>query len=184
MRRTLTALFLGLAAGPVLADPVTDALDAARTAYEAGDLTEALAKAGEATAGMQAKQSEALAAFLPEPPDGWTRTLNPDLASGLAMMGGGSGVEAFYETEGKTITVTLLADSPMLEGFLPMFQSEQMLAMMGTVTKVGDVAFVNQAENEMMAVLGGRIMLTVSGAPVAELTPFIEEMDLAGLAAF
>lgn len=167
-----------------LADPVVDALDAAKAAYEAGDLGKAIDETGEATSAMQLKQSEALAVFLPDAPDGWTKTINPDMAAGLAYVGGGSGVEASYQNDAVTFSISMIADSPMLESMLPMFQDPNMLAMMGEVVTIGDQAFIKSAETEMMTAIGSNLMLTASGADPATMTPLLEGINFAALADF
>lgn len=182
MRLFPACLFLTLAL-PAHADAVTDALDAARAAYDSGDLRGALTSTSEATKAMQGQQTEAFAAFLPDAPEGWAKTINPDMATGMAMMGGGAGVEATYQGPDKSFTVTLLADSPMLEGMLPMFADEATMAMMGTVTKLAGQSFIGSGETEAMTVVGGKIMLTASGADISVMTPVLEQIDYAGLSA-
>ncbi|MGL4311419.1 MAG: hypothetical protein ACRCSU_13125 [Paracoccaceae bacterium] len=179
----LLAVMVAAAATAAHADTVTDALDAARAAYDAGDLRGALASATEATKAMQGQQTEAFAAFLPDAPDGWTKTINPDMAAGMAMIGGGAGVEATYESPEKSFTVTLIADSPMIESMLPMFTDKATMAMMGTVTELAGQSFIGSGETEAMTVIGNKIMLTASGADISAMTPVLETIDYAGLSA-
>lgn len=86
----LTALALLLPAA-AHADDITDALDAARTAYADGDIQYAIEELDFARAKLLSLKTDALSAYLPEPPAGWTRTLNTDLNAGMSMMGGGVG---------------------------------------------------------------------------------------------
>src|SRR6056297_2989270 len=97
MLRPLSAIAtLALAATPLAADEITDTLDSAKQAYEEGDVAYALEELEYAKQQMLALKTDALSAYLPPAPDGWSREMNTDMNAGLAMMGGGVGAEAEY----------------------------------------------------------------------------------------
>lgn len=183
--QTVAAVFLGFAlVTPALADAVSDALQAATEAYAAGDLKAAADGVAAASAGIAALQSEKLVAFLPEAPDGWTREASADFASGMAMMGGGSGTEMRYtDAEGNSFAITIMADNPMVSGMLGMFSSDMMMAGMGKVIEVDGAKLIDQ-EGTIMSVVGQNIMVQASGMDSATMLPIVSAVDFKGLAAF
>jgi hypothetical protein len=182
-RLSLPALALVLVQTlPSNADTIADALQAAVDAYEAGDLATTSEQLTIASTGVSSKRSEELAAFLPEAPDGWTRTVNPDFASSLAMLGGGSGVETVYsDASGGAFTLTVIADSPMVSSLLPMFADETVLAAMGKVIDVPGAKILDQ-DQSLMAVIGERMMVQASGMETAAMLPIVSKLDFEGLA--
>lgn len=96
---------VALLAGPLRADDVTDALQAAMDAYAAGDLagtSVAMTMAGQAIA---AQQTALLELRLPDAPAGWTREVSEDFAAGYGMMGGGAGLEMRYAKEDGSVSL-------------------------------------------------------------------------------
>jgi hypothetical protein len=75
---------------PALADDITDALNAAIAAYEAGDLQDARAEIAYATQLLNDLQAEGLAGFLPAALPGWTREVSDEPATGLGFMPAGA----------------------------------------------------------------------------------------------
>jgi len=184
--RPVTALALALTALalPAHADAVTDRIDAARAAYDAQDLKTAgaeLAAASKAVAEMKARLLEAA---LPPAPDGWTRTINTEYQANLAMAGGGTGAEARYDaTDGTSVTVNMMVDSPLMVMMMGMFGNPQMLAMMGKTVEVNGTTLLDQ-DNSLTTVVDNRIMVSISGAASEQLLPFAQGMDFAALVGF
>jgi hypothetical protein len=168
---------------PAAADAVTDALEAALAAYAAGDLKAAATSVAAAGSGIGALQAEKLAAFLPPAPEGWTREMTPDFTAGLAIMGGGSGVEMRYtHPEGTSFTISLVADNPMMTGMMGMFMSDEMLASMGTVVEVDGAKIIDDGSS-LMAMIGSTMMMQAGGTDSATMLPVVREVDFSGLAA-
>ena len=76
------------------ADAVTDALTAATTAYDARALHGTADQIAAAAEALGVIRTGLLNASLPAAPEGFTREIDPEYPVGLAMMGGGSGIEA------------------------------------------------------------------------------------------
>ena len=186
MRRSLCALLpltMALAA-PVQADTVADALAAASTAYAAGDLTTAAAQIATAAREMSARHSDLLRAHFPPAPEGWTREDTPDMAEGMAMMGGGAGAEATYsDAEGMTVTLSAYADNMMVQSFAPILSDPQMVAMMGKTIEINGVAFLEQDGLTTMALLDNRVLLQAVGE-AAKAQALLAQIDLAAMVAF
>lgn len=188
MRRTALVSMLAaslLSAAAARADDVSDALSEARSAYDGGDLAktkQALDLAGQLVA---QKQSDALAKLLPEPPAGWTAEAAESGAAGVAaILGGGITVERKYQKDDKTVSVSMMANSPILGAMVPMFSNVQMLGAMGKVFRQQGRVAVLSDEREIQMVLG-KTFLTISGsATEADKRAILDLFDLAAIEAF
>lgn len=181
-----TAMALALMAGAAAADPVTDALTAAQEAYAAGQLAETAAALTNATRAVQAIQQARLAAALPPAPDGWTLTLSQDDAAAMAMFGGmvGTTVNATYShDDGRYVTVTLTADSPLVASMAGMLGSPQMMAMMGPVVKVGAIDMLDQG-GSLSALVANRVLVQAQGGAVADMAALLAPIDFDRLGQF
>jgi len=69
-----------------------------------------------------------LAARLPGDTDGWTAAEVEVVSVGAAALGGGTSIERSYEKGGETVTLRIIADSPMVSGMMAMI-SNPMFAM-------------------------------------------------------
>lgn len=177
-------LTLAVLATPMRADIVTDSLTAALAAYQAGDLKTTTAQMAAATTGLTEIKTALLAAALPPAPDGTTQEVNSDYAAGIAMMGGGTGVEASYsDASGNSMTVTFTTESPMLAMMMGMFGSPQTLAMLGKTAQVGDQLMLSQ-DGSLTTVVDGRILVVLNGDQPDALLALAQAIDFAALATF
>jgi hypothetical protein len=184
MRTPLFATAMALAAlsAPAAqADDVTDALESAREAYEAGDLTYAIEELDYAKQLMVAQNADALVQFLPEAPDGWSREVNTEMNAGLAMMGGGTGAEATYEGDGGSMTLTIMADNPMVGAMAGMIGNAGMMG--GKLERVGREKFM-VLDGEITGLIDKRILVKATGGEVDAMLSLIEMMDFRALADF
>lgn len=181
----LAAALIVISVASAFADEVSDALQSASDAYAAGDLaktSEAIVMARQALA---KQQSDLLTALLPEAPDGFTRTLTEDFSQGFAMAGGGSGAEARYDfADGATsITMSFIADNPMVASMSAMLGNAQMMAMMGTVVKVGDTSLL-ETDGNISGLLDGRVLFQAQGASMDAMMPLVQQIDFAKVGSF
>lgn len=184
MTRLLAPLALiALPLAPVVADEVTDTLQSAIDAYEAGDVTYALEELTYAQQLMQAMKAEGLVAFLPSAPPGWTRKIETEMNQGLAMMGGGTGAEATYSGEGHTVTVSLMVDNPMVSAMAVVIGNPMVMGTQGALIRIGRQKFLHQ-DGDLIGLVDGRILVQASGAPKDDMLPLLEEIDYRGLAEF
>lgn len=183
MKRLCLAAAAALAlATPAPADEITDTLQSALDAYQAGDIAFALQDVAYATQLLNALKAEGLAAFLPPAPDGWTRTDNAEAGQALGFLGGGSAAEASYQGGGREVTLTLMADNPMVTAMAAMFGNATLMAQSGKVTRVGRVSFVDQG-GEITGLIGNRVLVKAAGDAEAAFD-LLGAMDLRGLADF
>lgn len=186
MRTLFIALSLSTAipALPALADEVSDRLQAAIAANDAGDLKTAGAELAAANKALSVKKAALLNALLPPAPDGWTQTINEEYTQNLSLAGGGTGTEARYDgPDGAYVTVGFVMDSPMMAMMMGMFGNPQMLAMMGKTVEANGITLLDQ-DNSLVTVVDSRIMVTLNGAETEKLMPFATAIDYDALAAF
>jgi hypothetical protein len=179
------AVALGLVALPAAADEFTDTVDSALSAYRGGDITGAREDLDYALKLLTALKAESLARFLPAALPGWTRE-EADAAESsgmMGMLGGGSTAAATYRRGADELTITLLANSPMISG---------MAAMMSGISAIGGGKPIRiqrteftQAEQDLQGVVDGKVLISVGGnASVEDKTAYLEAMDFKALAEF
>lgn len=183
MRPVLAAVALVLAALPARADQISDTLRSAIAAYEAGDVAIALQDVAIATQMLQQLQAQGLAAFLPEPPEGWRRTVNTDMAAGMSMMGGGTGAEAEYSGPGGSFRLTFMADNPMVMAFMGMFGNPMLMSQMGQVSRIGRNMVLDQ-NGDLTMLIENRILVQATGGSRDVMMPVLESIDFDALSGF
>lgn len=177
---TASAIAL-LTAMPLAADEITDTLQSAIEAYEDGDVQYALDELEIAKQKLMGLKTGALSAFLPVPPEGWTREDNPDVAQGLGMMGGGVAAEASYSNGSQTYTINLMADNAMVASLAGMINNAAVMGM--KVERVNRQKFAIQ-DSEIMGLVANRVLVRISGADVDTMLAALEEMDFKAMASF
>ena len=170
-----------LAAVPAAADDITEALQSAIEAYEEGDTQYALEELEYAKQLLMAMKTDALVDFLPEAPDGWSREINTEMNAGLAMMGGGTGAEATYEGEGQRITVSIMADNPMVAGMAGMISNATLLG--AKIERIGRQKFMVH-DGEINGMIDKRILIKANGGEVETMLELLGTIDFRGLKGF
>lgn len=181
MRTVLATAVALFAAQPLMADEISDTLQSALDAYEQGDAKYALEELDYARQLMLALKTDALVGFLPPAPDGWTREVNTEMNAGLAMMGGGTGAEATYQGAGQRVTITIMADNPMVGAMGGMIANAAMLG--ARVERVGREKFMVK-DGEVTGLIDNRILVKGSGGEVATVLGLIGGIDMRGLKRF
>lgn len=185
--RILSRLTLALALLsplPVLADAVSDAIAAAASAYDSGDMNNTAAQLITATKELVALQSGLLAAKFPPAPDGWTRSDNTSVTEGLAMMGGGAGAEASYSgPDGANVTLSAYADNMMVQSMASMLGNPATMALMGKTAVIGGVTFLDQ-DGDYSTLVNNRVLLQTQGGNGEMALKLLEQMDLSALGTF
>ena len=187
LRLIPAVLALTISAAAVHADEFTDVVEGALEAYRAGDITGAQQELDYANTLLREMKTASLANHLPEAPDGWTREDNSDAQSGagfgLAMLGGGNTAAATYRRGGEDMTVTLVANSPMVSGMSAMITGMGAISG-GRPMRIQRVQVANH-DGELQGVIDGRLLVTVAGnASVEDKVALLETMDFSALSAF
>lgn len=181
-RATFFSLALIALSNPSLADEVTDTLSSALQAYEDGDIDFALEELEYARQLLQAMSTQELSAFLPAPPAGWSREVSEnDMTPGLAMIGGGTAVEATYSDGSDSFSISIIADSPMVAMMAGMLSNATMLGM--KLHRVGREKFV-ESDGELTGVIDNRIVIQAEGAAPEVMIPVLEAIDFKALEDF
>jgi len=167
--------------GPATADEISDTLQSALDAYEEGDTAYALDEIDYARQLLLALKTDALAGFLPDAPEGWTREIDTEMNAGLAMMGGGTGAEATYAGDGKRMTITIMADNPMVGAMSGMIANAAMYG--AKVERVGREKFMIQ-DGEVTGLVANRFLIKASGADPEAMLALVGEIDFRGLKSF
>ncbi|MCZ7677136.1 MAG: hypothetical protein M5U35_16515 [Roseovarius sp.] len=170
-----------MTAQPPMADDISDTLQNALDAYQDGDAQYALEELDYARQLLLALRTDALVEFLPAAPDGWSREVNTEMNAGLSMMGGGTGAEATYEGEGQRITITIMADNPMVGAMGGMIANAAMLG--AKVERIGREKFMVQ-DGEVSGLLDKRILVKGSGDDLAAVLDLLGKMDFNELKRF
>lgn len=172
---------LAVSAFPAAADEVTETLQSAIDAYETGDAQYALEELEYARQLLLEQKAGSLRAFLPEAPDGWTREVSTEMNAGLAMMGGGTGAEATYRGEGESITITIMADNPIVSAMGGMIGNAAALG--ARIERVGRQKFMSN-DGELNGLVDNRVLVKASGGDTARMIALLEGIDFRGLGRF
>lgn len=186
----LTAL---LSLSPAVhADQVTEQLEAARKAYDAGDLRTAVDTLNFAVAAIREQETARLLKLLPEPLEGWQADPAKSETAGLASMIAGLNLtRRYFRPDGAEVQLSVTADSPLLP-MLTMFLSSPFMMQADPASKPytykGQRGLIKHAADsdayEVTLMIGNRILLQGKGRGMADgsaVQKYIESMDLESL---
>lgn len=183
MNRQALTLSLLIAVAPLLparADDVTNQINEALTAYGRKDLPTAIAGLEAALNLLRQSRADAYGALLPAAPQGWTADDVETISLGVAMAGGGTGATRTYHKGNDTVTVSILADSPLLQA-VSAFVSSGLAAIGGMRTQIvnGRRSIYMKDDGAFTTVVGDRILVRVEGRGQSEdtLKQFLAAMD-------
>jgi hypothetical protein len=182
--RLLAAPLLLAFMGAALADDVTDALDQARKAYQAGDFAAAKQSADLASQLIGQKNAQGFAALLPAPLSGWTAGKTETTALGSVGFGVTSASRTYTAGDGKTVQVQISGDSALLTQFATMLSNPQIAGVLGTVVMIGGQRAIQTRDGDVHIVINNKFLVSVTGsaAPEAKLA-YAQAVDVAKLAA-
>lgn len=176
---------LATASTAARADDVTDAIAQATTLYNDGQTQQAVTQLEFAAQLIRQQRGNDLAAFLPEPLDGWTAQAASANSAGAAMFGGGTTVERNYTQGNSNITVRIVTDSPLLSSMLMMFSNPMLMAAQGgTLQMIGGQQAVVKPDGVTM-VVQNTYLIQVDGNATQDLfVAYANAIDYAGLQSF
>lgn len=115
LRIVFSAILLAALAIPALAaDDILDAIEAARKAYQSGDMAAAKQSLDMASQLVGQKNAEAFAALLPAALPGWTAEKVETASVGVAMFGASSASRRYTGSDGHDVQVRITGDSAMV----------------------------------------------------------------------
>jgi hypothetical protein len=153
-----------LSAPTARADDVKDQINEALSAYDRKDLATATAALEAALGLLRQARAEVWKTVLPEAPQGWTAG-EVELASmGVAMMGGGTTAKRDYTKGEETVEISLLSDSPMIQGMAMMFSG----AMAGPDNKLvvidGRRIMYSKSDNAYQTIVANKVLVKIEGS--------------------
>ncbi len=165
------------------ADEISDTLQSAIEAYNDGDIAYALEELDFARQKLIVIRAEAFQQFLPDAPEGWTRVVDSDMQAGLAMMGGGMGASASYNSSDSSqfYSITMMADNAMVATMGGMVANAAAMGM--KLERIGRQR-VALNEGQAMALVNNRILITIEGRDEALLMQAMEAIDFDALSNF
>jgi hypothetical protein len=170
---------------PVRADEFTEVIDSALQAYSEGDVSGARAELDYAMKLLTEIKSASLAGYLPTALPGWSREAAEADGAGtaMAMLGGGTAAAATYRNDDGDLTITLIANSPMVNSIGGMLTGMASLAG-GKALRIHRTQFVDN-DGQMQGVVDGRVLVSINGdASVESKKAYLEAMDFAALRSF
>ena len=179
--------FFGLP-GTALAeqDPVIQTIEAALAEYKKQNYSGAATSLEYASQLVRQKKGEALAAFLPQPFEGWTADEGKSQVSTASLLGGGLTAERNYTKAESTITIAIVTDSPLLQPMIMMFSNPIFASSAGRFELIkgykGIVKYQNNS-GDINIVINNRFLATIKGHQVTEqeLLDYANSIDLKGI---
>jgi hypothetical protein len=184
--RILALALLGAfaALSPAWADDITDQINEALTAYGRKDLPTAIAGLEAALNLLRQSRADAYGALLPAAPAGWTAEKVETIAVGVAMAGGGTGATRKYQKGNDTVTVSILADSPLMQVMSTLMNSG-MAGLGGMQTRIvnGRRTIYMKDDGAFTTIVADRILVRVEGRgqPEDTLKQFLTAVDFAAV---
>ncbi len=193
MKKSLLAPTCGLAIAlggtpPLLADDIRDQLDAARAAYERGELQTSVQGLQFVIAAIQEKVNQSLLKLLPEPLPGWTAEDAQATAGGMASMIVGTSLSRHYQREdGASLDISLMANSPLLPMMTFMMSNPLMLQSdpdSRLYTYAGHQGIIQQKHDpsgwEISLMGAGNLLIRVSGTGIqkTDAEAYLKALDL------
>lgn len=184
---------IGLLAGtPALGDEVHEQLDAARRAYDGGDLRDSVQALQAAITEVQEKMLAKLRQLLPEPLPGWEADAPQSQTAGILTAIAGTNLSRHYFREdGADVEISIVADSPMIGMMSMLFASPFLMqATPGTTsfTRDGHRGLIEHAEGssdwELKLMIGDQTLIQITGAGLDSEEPlqdYLAAMDLTAI---
>jgi hypothetical protein len=190
----LLVLFIVVSWGaiPACADEILEAMTEAIEAYKEKEYGEAAESLDYAKQLIQQLRTENIMKFLPEALPGWESKAAQTQSMG--MMGGMSSVEKKYSKPGtgnqgrKSITIKIMADSPMTQGMMAIFNPAYAGAQGGKLQKIKrNKAMVkydpDNRRGEANVMVDKRYIVTIKGNSIEkeDLMDYAKAVDYKGL---
>ena len=185
MKHVAAAILIACAPHFAAADEVTEVIQEALEAYEAGDLAYAKESLDYAAQLIGQQKTAGLSDLLPAPFEGWTAEDDAQAAAGMAVLGG-SAAKRIYERDGARVEVQYLADSPMVAQMGVMFSNPQLVASSGgRLLRLGRQKAVITRDGEINFMVDNRVMVQVTGnASEEDKIAYAKAVDVRELSSF
>ena len=164
----LTALMIFTALPALAADDILDALDAARKAYQAGDLASAKQSADLASQLIGQKNAESFVTLLPKPMAGWTADEAQTTSVGSTAFGASQARRTYTNAGGDHVDVQITGDSAIIAQLAPIMANPQFAGAMGKLVRVGSQRGIQNPQGDVHVMVNNKFLVVVTGsAPAA-----------------
>jgi hypothetical protein len=183
----LTQSFAALAAvcllaGPAFADDITDAMDQARKAYQAGDLGAAKQSLDLASQLIGQKNAEGFAALLPKPLPGWKAEKAQTTSVGAVAFGASMASRSYSNAKGDTVEVQITGDSAVVMQIAMLLTNPAIAGAMGKLIRVGNQRAIQDPDGNVKMVIANKFLVAVDGsADAAAKLAYAQAVDVAKL---
>jgi hypothetical protein len=175
-------LTLALVTLPALTDPITDQIDAAKRAYEAGDPRVAIQALEFAATQIQKQIETEQLGLLPQPLPGWSADEPTSATGGIAAVFAGTNLTRTYREDAGsgTLTVTITADSPVLSMLTTLMQANPTSTPYTRGGYRGMLEVHEGGSTKILLMIGTRIQIQIDGTGTDQRTleAYIDAMDL------
>ena len=161
---------LAAAGSTARADAVTDQINQALAAYGKKDLKGAATALDSAATLIRQQEAALWKAVLPAALPGWTAQQPEGSAVAPALFGGGVTVSRKYQKGAAVVTVSIIANSPMVQAMAG-FMSSSFGAMLGGSQFVvidGHRLLYSKSENSYQTLVGHAVLVKVEGNPATD----------------
>jgi hypothetical protein len=177
-----TALLAVVALPALAADDVLDAMEEARKAYQAGDMTKAKQQLDLASQLVGQKNAESFAALLPEPLPGWTAEKAETASVGVAVFGASTASRRYSKGGNAQVEVRITGDSAIVMQFAQFLINPAVAGVMGKLIRVGDQRAMQTNEGSINMVVANKFLVTVEGSADADAKlSYAKAVDIAKL---
>lgn len=147
---------------PATADDVIDQVSEGLNAYANKDYSTAIAALEAATALLRQARSEIWKAYLPAAPPGWTAE---ETETGAGTLGMGSSASRRYVRDGEHVEISLMTDSPIMQGLAALIANPMIASAAGKTVVVGGrrVNYI-RSDNSYMTMVADRVLVRVQGS--------------------
>lgn len=167
-RKLCAAAFLAVAVCPAFADDITDAINEARKAYQAGDMAAAKQSLDLASQLIGQKNAEGFAALLPAPLPGWKAEQAQTTALGQVAFGASTASRSYNNDKGDNVDVTITGDSAMIMQYATLLNNPGIAAAMGKIIRIGNLRAIQTREGDINVVVANKFLVTITGSADAE----------------
>jgi hypothetical protein len=171
------------AAGPAgAADDILDAIDAARKAYQSGDLGNAKQQLDLASQLIGQKNAEAFAALLPNALPGWQAEAPQTSAIGAVGFGASQASRNYTNAKGDNVEVQITGDSALIAQIATFLANPAIAGAMGKIGRVGNLRAIVNNDGDIHMVVANKFLVLVQGsAPPADKMAYAQAVDVAKL---
>jgi hypothetical protein len=183
IRILIIAFAVATAAIPALAaDDILEAIDAARKAYQAGDMAGAKQSLDLASQLVGQKNAESFAALLPAALPGWKADKAETTSVGVTVFGVTSASRRYTGPGDRDVEVRITGDSTLVVQFAQFLINPTIAGAMGKLIRVGDQQALQTHEGSINMVVANKFLVTVDGsADAASKLAYTQAIDTAKL---